>query len=146
MNERVDELARILTQENGKPLEESGVETQVAAASCSGTPRGARIYGETVPTGQPRPAGDDDQAAGGRGGRRSPWNFPTSMVTRKVGPAAGGGLHRSLPPARATPLVAVAIFKIFDEVGPSRAWSTWSQAPSRPRWATRWRPTRWCAS
>jgi succinate-semialdehyde dehydrogenase/glutarate-semialdehyde dehydrogenase len=47
----------------------------------------------------------------------TPWNFPTSMVTRKVGPALAAGCTVVFRPARATPLVAVAIFKIFAEVG-----------------------------
>jgi succinate-semialdehyde dehydrogenase / glutarate-semialdehyde dehydrogenase len=118
MNERADELARILTQENGKPLSESVVETQVAAAFLQWNAEEARrIYGETVPTDNPARRVMTIKQPVGVVAAITPWNFPTSMVTRKVGPALAAGCTVVFRPARATPLVAVAIFKIFAEVG-----------------------------
>jgi succinate-semialdehyde dehydrogenase / glutarate-semialdehyde dehydrogenase len=118
MNERVDELARQLTQENGKPLSESVVETQVAAAFLQWNAEEARrIYGEVVPTDNPARRVMTIKQPVGVVAAITPWNFPTSMVTRKVGPALAAGCTVVFRPARATPLVAVAIFKIFAEVG-----------------------------
>jgi succinate-semialdehyde dehydrogenase/glutarate-semialdehyde dehydrogenase len=47
----------------------------------------------------------------------TPWNFPSSMITRKLGPALAAGCTAMLRPAKQTPLSAIEIFKIFDEVG-----------------------------
>jgi succinate-semialdehyde dehydrogenase/glutarate-semialdehyde dehydrogenase len=118
MNERLDELARLLTMENGKPLSESIVETQVAAAFLQWNAEEARrIYGEVVPSAAPDKRVLTIKQPVGVVAAITPWNFPTSMVTRKVGPALAAGCTIILRPARATPLVAVAIFKIFEEVG-----------------------------
>ncbi len=118
MNERVDELARILTQENGKPLSESVAETQVAAAFLQWNAEEARrIYGEVVPGAAADRRVLTIKQPVGVVAAITPWNFPTSMVTRKVGPALAAGCTIVFRPARATPLVAVAIFKIFEEAG-----------------------------
>ncbi len=118
MTERLDELARLLTQENGKPLAESIGETQIAAAFFQWNAEEARrIYGEVVPTDNPARRVLTIKQPVGVVAAITPWNFPTSMVTRKVGPALAAGCTVVFRPARATPLVAVAIFKILDEVG-----------------------------
>jgi succinate-semialdehyde dehydrogenase / glutarate-semialdehyde dehydrogenase len=116
--ERVEEHAKILTQENGKPLAESRGEVTIGAAFLQWNAEEARrVYGHVVPT----------QAADRRVltfrqpvgviGAITPWNFPYSMVTRKLGPALAAGCTAVLRPARATPLVAIEIFKVFEEVG-----------------------------
>ncbi|HEU5317660.1 MAG TPA: NAD-dependent succinate-semialdehyde dehydrogenase [Chloroflexota bacterium] len=118
MNQRVEELAKLLTQENGKPLEESRVETQVAAAFLQWNAEEARrIYGEVVPSHAPDKRVLTIKQPVGVVAAITPWNFPTSMVTRKCGPALAAGCTVIMRPARATPLVAVAIFKIFEEAG-----------------------------
>jgi len=118
MNERLEELARLLTQENGKPLEESRTETQVAAAFLQWNAEEARrVYGEVVPSAAPDKRVLTIKQPVGVVAAITPWNFPTSMVTRKLGPALAAGCTAVLRPARATPLVAVALFKIFDEAG-----------------------------
>jgi succinate-semialdehyde dehydrogenase/glutarate-semialdehyde dehydrogenase len=118
MLERVDALAKILTQENGKPLSESVMETQVAAAFLQWNAEEARrIYGEVVPTDNPARRVLTMKQPVGVVAAITPWNFPTSMVTRKVGPALAAGCTVVFRPARATPLVAAAIFKIFEEAG-----------------------------
>ena len=118
MNERNDELARLLTLENGKPLEESKVETTVAAAFLQWNAEEARrIYGEVVPSHAPDKRVLTIKQPVGVVAAITPWNFPTSMVTRKCGPALAAGCTVVMRPARATPLVAVAIFKIFEEAG-----------------------------
>ena len=74
MNERVDELARALTQENGKPLSESVAETQIAAAFLQWNAEEARrIYGEVVPTDNPARR----VMTGSRAGSTSPTSPPT---------------------------------------------------------------------
>src|ERR671932_746792 len=118
MNERLEELAKLLTQENGKPLEESRGETQVAAAFLQWNAEEARrIYGEVVPSAAPDRRVLTIKQPVGVVAAITPWNFPTSMVTRKLGPALAAGCTAVLRPARATPLVAVALFKIFAEAG-----------------------------
>jgi len=118
MNQRVDELAKLLTQENGKPLEESRMETIVAAAFLQWNAEEARrIYGEVIPSHAVDKRVLTIKQPVGVVAAITPWNFPTSMVTRKVGPAVAAGCTVIMRPARATPLVAVAIFKIFEEAG-----------------------------
>jgi succinate-semialdehyde dehydrogenase/glutarate-semialdehyde dehydrogenase len=118
MLEQLDDLSRLLTQENGKPLAESVVETKVAAAFFQWNAEEARrIYGEVVPSAAPDKRVLTIKQPVGVVAAITPWNFPTSMVTRKMGPALAAGCTVVLRPARATPLVAVAIFKILEEVG-----------------------------
>jgi succinate-semialdehyde dehydrogenase / glutarate-semialdehyde dehydrogenase len=118
MMQRLEELARFLTQENGKPMEESRLETQVAAGFLQWNAEEARrIYGEVVPSHAPDKRVLTIKQPVGVVTAITPWNFPTSMVTRKVGPALAAGCTVVLRPARATPLVAVAIYKIFEEAG-----------------------------
>ncbi|HEX2035285.1 MAG TPA: NAD-dependent succinate-semialdehyde dehydrogenase [Chloroflexota bacterium] len=118
MMERLDELSRLLTQENGKPVSESEVETKVAAAFFQWNGEEARrIYGEVVPSATTDKRVLTFKQPVGVVAAITPWNFPTSMVTRKVGPALAAGCTVVFRPARATPLVAVEIFKILEEVG-----------------------------
>src|SRR5688572_26515195 len=118
MLDRIDELAQLLTQENGKPLEESRGETTIAAAFLQWNAEEARrIYGEVIPTQAADKRVLTIKQPVGVVAAITPWNFPTSMVTRKCGPALAAGCTVVMRPARATPLVAVAIFKIFEEVG-----------------------------
>ncbi|HLG51481.1 MAG TPA: NAD-dependent succinate-semialdehyde dehydrogenase [Chloroflexota bacterium] len=118
MIERREELARILTQENGKPLAESLGEIASGASFFQWNAEEARrVYGEVVPT-----VANDRRVLTikqpiGVVGAITPWNFPFSMVTRKLGPALAAGCTAVLRPARATPLVAIEIFKIMEEVG-----------------------------
>ncbi|HET7771222.1 MAG TPA: aldehyde dehydrogenase family protein, partial [Chloroflexota bacterium] len=120
MNERNDELARLLTLENGKPLEESKVETTVAAAFLQWNAEEARrIYGEVVPSHAPDKRVLTIKQPVGVVAAITPWNFPTSMVTRKCGPALAAGCTIVMRPARATPLVAVAIFTASSSVSNS---------------------------
>jgi succinate-semialdehyde dehydrogenase / glutarate-semialdehyde dehydrogenase len=118
MTERTEDLARVLTQENGKPLPESRGEVAVGASFFQWNAEEARrIYGEVVPTiANDRRVLTIKQPVGVVAAI-TPWNFPFSMVTRKLGPALAAGCTAVLRPARATPLVAIEIFKIMEEVG-----------------------------
>lgn len=118
MMERIEQLSAVLTAENGKPLAESRGETTIGAGFFQWNAEEARrIYGEVVP-----PASADRRVLTYRQpvgvvAAITPWNFPTSMVTRKLGPALAAGCTVLLRPARSTPLVAIEIFKLLQEVG-----------------------------
>jgi succinate-semialdehyde dehydrogenase/glutarate-semialdehyde dehydrogenase len=118
MVERTEQLATVLTKENGKPLAESRGEVTIGAAFFQWNAEEARrIYGEVVPTANPERRILTIKQPVGVVGAITPWNFPYSMVTRKLGPALAAGCTAVLRPARATPLVAIEIFKILEEVG-----------------------------
>src|SRR5438105_3869478 len=84
-----------------------------------GTPRMARRLASRIPRRATSSSGSPTAAwpRSGRRSRRRTRNFPYSMVTRKLGPALAAGCTAILRPARATPLVAIEIFKILQEVG-----------------------------
>ncbi len=117
MEERVDYLARILTLENGKPLAESRGEILIGARflQWSGE-EGRRVYGRSVPSDGFRRVLVMRQPVGVIAAI-TPWNFPSSMITRKLGPALAAGCTAILKPAKQTPLSALEICKLFDEVG-----------------------------
>ena len=118
MIERREQLARVMTEEQGKPLKAARNEVQYGADFLLWYAEEAkRIYGETIPA--PR----QDQRfivmhqPVGVVGAITPWNYPMSMITRKVAPALAAGCTIVLKPAEATPLCAIEIFKIFEEAG-----------------------------
>ncbi|GAC1474020.1 MAG: NAD-dependent succinate-semialdehyde dehydrogenase [Chloroflexota bacterium] len=118
MHERLDELARIMTLEEGKPLAESRGEIAYAASFLEWfAEEGKRIYGETIPSSSAdkrilvlrRPVGVTAAI--------TPWNFPAAMITRKLGPALAAGCSMIIKPSEMTPLSALELAAIFDEVG-----------------------------
>src|ERR671934_2374647 len=118
MTERRDSLARLVTQENGKPFEEAKREVAFATGYFSWFAEEARrVHGEIVspPVAEKRlwvmkqPMGVV--------GAITPWNFPATMVTRKIAPALAAGCSVVLKPASATPLTALALAEILHEVG-----------------------------
>ena len=118
MLERREELAWLMTTEQGKPLRAARTEVQYGADFLLWFAEEAkRIYGETIPA----PRGDQRFIAlrqpVGVVAAITPWNYPISMITRKVGPALAAGCTVVLKPAEATPLCAIAIFKILEEAG-----------------------------
>jgi succinate-semialdehyde dehydrogenase / glutarate-semialdehyde dehydrogenase len=105
MLENADDLAKILTNEQGKPLAEAKGEIQYAASFLEWfAEEGKRVYGDTIPT----PAGDKrivvTKEPIGVCAAITPWNFPAAMITRKVGPALAAGCPIIVKPAEATPL------------------------------------------
>ena len=118
MVERKEHLARTMTAEQGKPLRAARNEVQYGADFLLWYAEEAkRIYGETIPA----PRGDQRfivaKQAVGPVGAITPWNYPISMITRKVGPALAAGCTIVLKPAEATPLCAVEMFKLFHDAG-----------------------------
>lgn len=115
---RKEELARTMTTEQGKPLKAARNEVQYGADFLLWYAEEAkRIYGETIPA----PRGDQrfivQQHPVGVVAAVTPWNYPISMLTRKIAPALAAGCTIVLKPAEATPLCAVEMFKIFEDAG-----------------------------
>jgi succinate-semialdehyde dehydrogenase/glutarate-semialdehyde dehydrogenase len=118
MIERKEQLARTMTAEQGKPLRAARNEVQYGADFLLWYAEEAkRVYGETIPA----PRGDQRfivaRQAVGPVGAITPWNYPISMITRKVAPALAAGCTIVLKPAEATPLCAVEMFKLFHDAG-----------------------------
>ncbi|ASY66176.1 Aldehyde dehydrogenase B (plasmid) [Sinorhizobium sojae CCBAU 05684] len=116
--EHADDLAAILTAEMGKPLGEAKGEVLHAASYIEWYAEEAkRVYGETFPA----PANDRRMLVikqpVGVVGTITPWNFPASMVARKIAPALAAGCAIVLKPAEQTPLVAGAMFALADRAG-----------------------------
>jgi succinate-semialdehyde dehydrogenase/glutarate-semialdehyde dehydrogenase len=118
MLERADELAALLTAEQGKPLAESRVEIAYAASFLEWFgEEGKRIYGDTIPTyRRDRRIVVAKEPVGVTAGI-TPWNFPSAMPTRKAAPALGAGCTMVLKPAEQTPLSALAVMKLGEEAG-----------------------------
>lgn len=118
MIEKKEHLAVTMTSEQGKPLKAARNEVQYGADFLLWYAEEAkRIYGETLPA----PRGDQrfivQQHPVGVVGAVTPWNYPISMLTRKIAPALAAGCTIVLKPAEATPLCAMEMFKIFEEAG-----------------------------
>jgi succinate-semialdehyde dehydrogenase/glutarate-semialdehyde dehydrogenase len=116
--ERADELARALTLEGGKPLEEAKGEVLWGAEFLLWYAEEARRpWGEILASGGPDQRLYVHRRPRGVVACITPWNFPSSMVTRKLAPAVAAGNTVILKPAEQTPLSAVLLFEIFDEAG-----------------------------
>ncbi|MEI9415671.1 NAD-dependent succinate-semialdehyde dehydrogenase [Mesorhizobium sp. Cs1321R2N1] len=116
--DHADDLAAILTAEMGKPLTEAKSEVSHAAAYLQWYAEEAnRIYGETISA----PSTDRRMLVIkqpiGVVGTITPWNFPASMVARKISPALAAGCTIVLKPAEQTPLVAGAMFALAHQAG-----------------------------
>ena len=113
-----DDLARILTLEQGKPLAESYAEIAYAASFFEWFGEEAkRVYGDTIPSPLPgRRIVVLKQPVGVTAGI-TPWNFPSAMITRKAGPALAAGCAMVVKPAEQTPLSALAIADLAERVG-----------------------------
>src|SRR5438067_11893973 len=118
MLEHEDELARLLTTEQGKPLAESRVEIQYAASFYEWFGEQARrVYGDTIPTyAADRRIVVTKDPIGVTAGI-TPWNFPAAMPTRKSAPALAAGCTMVLKPAEQTPLSTLAIARLGLEAG-----------------------------
>src|SRR4029077_20731878 len=113
-----DDLALILTSEQGKPLAESKGEVGIGAAYTEWFAEEAkRIYGDVIPT-----VGNDRRLVVikepvGVCAAITPWNFPSSMITRKVSPALAAGCTVVIKPAEATPYSALALAELAHRAG-----------------------------
>jgi succinate-semialdehyde dehydrogenase / glutarate-semialdehyde dehydrogenase len=118
MIEHQEDLATLLTTEQGKPVAESRVEIAYAASFLEWFGEEAkRVYGDTIPTYmQDRRVVVTKEAVGVTAGI-TPWNFPAAMPTRKAAPALGAGCTMVLKPAEQTPLTALAVMRLGEEAG-----------------------------
>ena len=111
-------LAELLTSEQGKPLKAALNEVQYAADFLRWFAEEAkRSYGETIPSARADQRFIVRYQPIGVVAAVTPWNYPISMVTRKVAPALAAGCTIVLKPAEATPLCAIAVFDILHEAG-----------------------------
>jgi len=114
----LDDLALILTSEQGKPLAESKGEVTISAAYVEWfAEEGKRVYGDVIPT-----IANDRRIVVtkepvGVCAAITPWNFPSSMITRKVAPALAAGCPVILKPAGATPYSALALAELAHRAG-----------------------------
>ncbi|GAC1407637.1 MAG: NAD-dependent succinate-semialdehyde dehydrogenase [Chloroflexota bacterium] len=113
-----EHLARIITLEEGKPLSEARGEIAYAASFLEWfAEEGKRVYCDTIPSSSAdkrilvlkRPVGVTAAI--------TPWNFPAAMITRKLGPALASGCTMVIKPSELTPLTALEMARIFEEVG-----------------------------
>jgi len=118
MVQHADDLARIMTAEQGKPLAESKGEVVYGASFIEWfAEEGKRVYGETIPATDPRKRYLVIKQAMGVCAAITPWNFPIAMITRKVGPALAAGCPVVVKPAGQTPLSALAIAELGRRAG-----------------------------
>jgi succinate-semialdehyde dehydrogenase / glutarate-semialdehyde dehydrogenase len=111
-------LAELCTRENGKPVGEAIAEVRYAASFLRWFAGEAeRIYGETIPASQPGQRITVVREPIGPCALITPWNFPYAMLTRKLGAALAAGCTVVAKPAEQTPLGALAIAALCDEVG-----------------------------
>jgi succinate-semialdehyde dehydrogenase/glutarate-semialdehyde dehydrogenase len=118
MIERKEDLARTMTEEQGKPLKAARNEVQYGADFLLWYAEEAkRVNGEILPSARADQRFMVLRQPVGVVAAVTPWNYPISMITRKVGPALAAGCTVVLKPAEATPLCAVAMFEIFEAAG-----------------------------
>jgi succinate-semialdehyde dehydrogenase / glutarate-semialdehyde dehydrogenase len=118
IEEHTDELARIMTTEQGKPLKEAAGEIQYANSFVSWyAEEGKRIYGETIPGSSSRQRIIVTKQPVGVVAAITPWNFPASMITRKVAPALAAGCTVVIKPSGETPFTAIKLVELADQAG-----------------------------
>ncbi|MEH7414426.1 NAD-dependent succinate-semialdehyde dehydrogenase [Neobacillus drentensis] len=112
------EIARIMTIEQGKPLKEAIGEVSYANGFISWYAEEAkRVYGETIPASSPNKRILVRKEPVGVIAAITPWNFPAAMITRKVAPALAAGCTAVVKPANQTPLTALKIAELAHEAG-----------------------------
>ena len=118
MMENQEDLARIMTAEQGKPLAESRGEIAYGASFIEFFAEEAkRIYGETIPSPWPTSRMVVIKQPLGVVAAITPWNFPNAMITRKAGPALAAGCAFVCKPAAETPLSALALAELAERAG-----------------------------
>jgi succinate-semialdehyde dehydrogenase / glutarate-semialdehyde dehydrogenase len=115
---RQDELAALLTEEQGKPLAEARGEIAYAASFIEWFAEEAkRVYGDVIPSHAPDKRIVVLKQPIGVVAAITPWNFPAAMITRKVGPALAAGCGVVVKPATQTPFTALALGALALEAG-----------------------------
>ncbi|WP_224981465.1 NADP-dependent succinate-semialdehyde dehydrogenase [Geomonas agri] len=116
--EHLDDLAVLMTAEQGKPLAEARGETVYAASFLEWfAEEGKRVYGDVIPSDQAGKRIVVLKEPVGVCAAITPWNFPSAMITRKVGPALAAGCTIVVKPATATPYSALALAVLAQRAG-----------------------------
>ena len=118
MVENKDDLAAIMTAEQGKPLAEAAGEVLYGASFIEWfAEEGKRVYGDVIPTHLPDRRILTIKQGIGVVAAVTPWNFPNAMITRKAGPAMAAGCPIVIKPASETPLSALALAVLAEQAG-----------------------------
>ena len=118
LHQHADDLARIMTAEQGKPLAEARGEVAYGASFIEWFAEEARrVYGETIPTTDHNKRYLAIKQPVGVCAAITPWNFPIAMITRKVAPALAAGCPVVIKPAEQTPLSALALAELAHRAG-----------------------------
>ncbi|MDF9433429.1 NAD-dependent succinate-semialdehyde dehydrogenase [Chromohalobacter israelensis] len=121
MLEHQDELAAIMTAEQGKPLKEAAGEIAYAASFMRWFAEEARrVYGDTIPAAKANQRIVVLKQPVGVVGAITPWNFPSSMITRKAAAALAAGCPIVIKPASQTPFSATALAALAEQAGVPR--------------------------
>lgn len=116
--ENQDDLARLMTLEQGKPLAEAKGEIAYAASFIEWfAEEGKRVYGDIIPGHQPDKRLLVIKQPIGVTAAITPWNFPCAMITRKVAPALAAGCTMVIKPASQTPFSALALAELATRAG-----------------------------
>ena len=116
--ENQEDLAQLMTAEQGKPLAESRGEVAYGAAFVEWfAEEGRRVYGDTISANNPNQRIVTLKQPVGVVAAITPWNFPIAMITRKVAPALAAGCTIVLKPATETPLCALALAELGQRAG-----------------------------
>jgi succinate-semialdehyde dehydrogenase/glutarate-semialdehyde dehydrogenase len=118
IKEHRDELAQIMTTEQGKPFAEAKGEIDYANNYISWfAEEGKRIYGETIPASSPTKRMIVKRQPVGVVAAITPWNFPAAMITRKIAPALAAGCTIVLKPSEETPFTALKLVELSQQAG-----------------------------
>ena len=113
-----EDLARLMTAEQGKPLAETRGEVAYGASFIEWfAEEGKRVYGDVIPTAQPGRRILVFKEPIGVVAAITPWNFPNAMITRKCAPALAAGCTFLIKPAAETPLSALALAELAHRAG-----------------------------
>ncbi len=118
MMDNLEHLAQVMTKEQGKPIKAARNEVKYGADFLLWFAEEAkRVYGRTIPSARSDQRFMVLKQPVGVVAAITPWNYPVSMITRKVAPALAAGCTIVLKPAEATPLCAIEMFKILEKAG-----------------------------
>jgi succinate-semialdehyde dehydrogenase / glutarate-semialdehyde dehydrogenase len=118
MTANAEDLGRLMTAEQGKPLAEAKGEVGYAASFYEWfAEEGRRVYGDMIPSGQPDKRLFAFRQPVGVVGAITPWNFPAAMITRKAGAALAAGCTFVVKPAESTPFSALAQAELAARAG-----------------------------
>ncbi|MFJ8244793.1 NAD-dependent succinate-semialdehyde dehydrogenase [Peribacillus asahii] len=116
--ENEEYLASVITNEMGKPIVQARKEVQTAAEHFRWNAEEARrIYGQTIQSSEKQKRLSIIRQPVGPVAAITPWNFPLSMVARKLAPALASGCTIVLKPAEQTPISAIELFKLAEKAG-----------------------------